>query len=95
MNDTNMNGSDETRRKRARFRSWHRGMREVDLILGTFADRNIMDLNATDLDQYERLLDVLDADLLRWVTGEAPVPQQYDTALFRAIVAQTASTALD
>ncbi len=75
----------DTRRRKARFRSWHRGMREVDLIMGGFADAAMADLNAEELAQYEALLDVPDADLLKWVTGEAPVPESFDTPLFRRI----------
>lgn len=79
----------DTRRRRARFRSWHRGMREVDLILGRFADARIGGLNAGELDQYEALLDIPDGDFLKWVTGEKSVPEAYDTPLFRSIRLQT------
>ncbi len=75
----------DTRRRRARFRSWHRGMREMDLILGRFADQNIDRLNGDELDQYEALLEIPDGDLLKWVTGEQPVPADIDTPLFRDI----------
>lgn len=75
----------ETRRRRARFRSWHRGMREADLILGQFADSHIETLNADELEQYEALLDVPDGDLVKWVTGEKPVPAAFDTPLFHII----------
>ena len=77
----------ETRRRKALFRSWHRGMRENDLILGRFADRRIDTLTAAELEQYEALLEVPDADLQKWVTGEKPVPAVYDTELFREISA--------
>jgi antitoxin CptB len=77
----------DTRRRRARFRSWHRGMREADLILGRFADGRIAALTEAELEQYEALLDMPDADLLKWVTGEQPVPAAYDTDLFRQISA--------
>jgi antitoxin CptB len=77
----------ETRRRKALFRSWHRGMRENDLILGRFADNRIDTLTATELEQYEALLEVPDADLLKWMTGEKPVPAAYDTELFREISA--------
>lgn len=77
----------DIRRKKARFRSWHRGMREADLIMGGFADAQIDGLSAAELDEYEALLDVPDADLVRWVTGELPVPARHDTPLFRRIEA--------
>ena len=87
MNATTTEHDIAARRRRARFRSWHRGMREADLILGGFADRHMGTLSEAELDAYEALLDIPDADLLRWVTGEAQVPAGADTALFRRIVA--------
>jgi antitoxin CptB len=75
MTGTNLSSAGlDARRAKALFRSWHRGMREVDLILGDFADAEIASLTDAELDQYEELLGVPDGDLLRWVTGERPVP---------------------
>ena len=55
-------GLDE-RRRRLLFRSWHRGTREADLIMGRFADAYIAELSGPELDQYEHLLDALEAHL--------------------------------
>lgn len=77
----------DTRRRKALFRSWHRGMRETDLILGRFADAHVHALTEAELEQYETLLQVPDTDLLKWVTGEKPVPAAYDSELFRQISA--------
>ena len=88
-----MSGSTRTsadldpRRRKILFRAWHRGMRENDLIMGGFADAHIADLDETELDEFERLIEVLDRDLLSWMTGEAPVPENYDTPLFRRLKA--------
>ena len=76
----------DARRRKLLFRSWHRGIREMDLVLGGFADAAIGDLNEAELDQYERLLEIQDADLLSWVTGEMPVPEVH-TALLKMIMA--------
>jgi antitoxin CptB len=84
---TGTNEELETRRRKALFRSWHRGMRETDLILGRFADARIHALTEAELEQYEALLEVPDTDLLKWVTGEKPAPAAYDTELFREISA--------
>jgi antitoxin CptB len=81
----------DARRRKALFRSWHRGMREVDLILGTFADAEIASLTGKEMDQYERLLDVPDADLLRWVTGERPIPETFQTTVMKRILASRRS----
>ena len=77
-------GMDE-RRRRLKFRAWHRGTREMDLILGRFADAVIADLDDQDLSEYERLMELPDPDLYAWVSGEQPVPVGYDTAFFRRL----------
>ncbi len=88
-----MSGSTRTsadldpRRRKILFRSWHRGMREMDLIMGRFADAEIAALSEEELDEFERLIEVIDRDLLSWITGEAAVPENYDTALFRKLKA--------
>lgn len=77
----------DTRRRKLLFRSWHRGMREMDLILGSFADANIDKLNDDELDHYEALLEITDKDLLSWIVGEHPVPAAVDHEVYRQIVA--------
>ena len=75
----------DTRHRRIIFRSWHRGMREMDLILGRFADSEIAKLSASDLDDYERTLEMPDNDVFCWITGEAIPPAAYDTPVLRKI----------
>jgi antitoxin CptB len=73
------------RRRRLRFRAWHRGMREMDLILGRFADSAIERLSLTEIEQFEALLQLPDREVLAWITGEADVDANFDTALFRRL----------
>jgi antitoxin CptB len=93
-----MTGSSRTtadlpiRRRKILFRSWHRGMREMDLILGQFADTHIDTLSSSELDQYEALMEALDRDLLKWVTGESAVPPEFDTPIFHKVVASRQQT---
>jgi antitoxin CptB len=75
----------DVRRRRLLFRSWHRGIREMDLILGHFADAAIAELSDAELTDYEQLLEMPDPDLYAWVTGERPVPPQYDTSVFKRL----------
>ncbi|MEQ1938559.1 succinate dehydrogenase assembly factor 2 [Mesorhizobium sp. CN5-321] len=75
------------RRKKLRFRSWHRGMREMDLILGPFADSTVDGLTGDELDQYERLLDIPDTEFFQYVTGESPVPKTLECPLLQRILA--------
>lgn len=72
-----MTGAPETaeiRLKRLRMRSWRRGMKEMDLILGGFADARLAGLAAPALDAYEALLNENDQDLYKWVSRAAPTP---------------------
>ncbi len=75
----------DVRRRQILYRSWHRGMREMDLIMGRFADAEIGTMSEAELDDFERLIEVPDRDLFRWITGEDEVPTNYDTPLFRRL----------
>lgn len=75
----------DVRRRQVLYRAWHRGMREMDLIMGRFADAEIGTLSDEDLAEFERLIEVVDRDLLAWITGEAETPENYDTPLFRRL----------
>ena len=73
------------RRRRLRFRCWHRGIREMDLVLGRFADAHLTSLSDSDLGELERWLDVPDQQIFSWVNGMEPVPPNYDTGLFQQL----------
>jgi antitoxin CptB len=66
------------RLSRLRYRSWRRGTREMDLLLGPFADRHLSAMNETELAAYERLLDESDTFLMSWLTGQAEPPAEMD-----------------
>jgi antitoxin CptB len=75
----------DPRRRRLLYQSWHRGIREMDLIMGRFAEAFIENLSTTELDELERLIEVPDQELLGWVTGEFAIPQDYNGPLFRRL----------
>ncbi|MBO0664456.1 succinate dehydrogenase assembly factor 2 [Jiella sp. MQZ9-1] len=75
----------DVRRRKALFRSWHRGIREMDLVLGQFADARIGTMSDNELTDYEHLMEAPDRDLFAWLTGESETPQNYDTPMFRQI----------
>ncbi|HEV2604139.1 MAG TPA: succinate dehydrogenase assembly factor 2 [Microvirga sp.] len=86
MSGTQRSSADlDSRRRRVLFRSWHRGLREMDLIMGRFADAEIGTMSDADLDEFERLIEVPDRDLFRWITGEDETPSNYDTAVFKRL----------
>jgi antitoxin CptB len=71
----------DVRRRRLLFRSWHTGIREVDLIMGPFADACLAGLSDADLDIYEKLLTVPSPVLMAWVMGKPAPAAEYDTVL--------------
>lgn len=77
----------DPRRRRILFRAWHRGIREMDLILGQFAEAEIASLTDAELDEFETIMREEDNDLVRWITGEKPLPERHATALFARIAA--------
>ncbi|MGB0497660.1 MAG: succinate dehydrogenase assembly factor 2 [Rubricella sp.] len=67
----------EIRLKRLRMRAWHRGTKEMDMILGPFSDTGMKDLDAGELDLFEELLTEYDQDLYAWFSGQRPRPEGY------------------
>lgn len=77
----------DDRRKKLKFRAWRRGFREIDLILGGFAEARLVDLDEAGLDAFEALLDAPDQDVYEWITEASAPPRAHDTptlALIRA-----------
>jgi antitoxin CptB len=75
----------DDRRKRLLFRCWHRGTREMDLILGRFADATIADLTDADLEQLEQLIEVPDPDLYAALSSDVLLAPEFRTQLFDRI----------
>jgi antitoxin CptB len=74
------------KRKQLLFRSWHRGTREVDLLLGKFAEAHIPGFDTAELELYDRFLNNSDPDIYNWLTGQEPVPPAEDTAVVRLLL---------
>jgi antitoxin CptB len=75
----------DARRRRLLYRSWHRGTREMDLIMGRFADAAIGELTEAEVGELEQLADVPDPELYAWLIGSRPVPGNHDVAVFRRL----------
>lgn len=67
----------ETRIKRLRFRAWHRGTQEADLLIGGFFDRYVESWNAVQIEWFERLMQEQDVDIMAWAIGTLPVPAEW------------------
>jgi antitoxin CptB len=68
----------ERRLRRLRIRSWRRGIREMDLVLGGFADRRLAELDVGALVAFESLLSENDHDLYQWIAGGGSIPQRFE-----------------
>lgn len=78
------NGLDE-RRKRLLYRAWHRGLREMDLVMGHFANHFIDRFDDAELAEFEQLVEMPDNDIFEWIVGRAEVPPEYDTEMLRRL----------
>jgi antitoxin CptB len=71
----------DERRRRILFRAWRRGTREMDLVMGRFADLHLPAMSESELAKFEALLDAPDPQVLAWITGEEAPPPEFDTPL--------------
>ncbi len=83
----------DVRRRRLLFRAWRRGVREMDLIIGRFADTTIDKFDDAGLDDFERLIEAPNSELYAWVVGSDAVPAAYDTAVLAQLRAFHATAA--
>ncbi len=75
----------DARRRRALFRSQHRGMKETDVLLGRFAEQSLAAMSDDELARFEAILEESDNDLLAWIMGRDPVPNDADQDLINII----------
>ena len=67
----------EPRLKRLRFRAWHRGTQEADLLIGGFFDRYAAGWNDDQIGWFETLMNEQDVDIMAWAIGALPIPEQW------------------
>jgi antitoxin CptB len=77
----------DPRRKRILFRAWHRGTREMDLLMGRYAEVAVDAMTDDELTTFEALIEVPDRDLFAWLTDKEEVASNYDTPIFQALKA--------
>ena len=71
----------DARRRKLKFRAWRRGFREMDLIMGSFADAHLESMSEEDLSEFDRLLATPDWEVFAWLVGQKPVPANFQSAL--------------
>lgn len=74
MDDAKIIEDLEKKRKRLIYRSWHRGTREMDLLMGSFADAHVTGFSESEISQYEEILGYSDPDLYNWISGREECP---------------------
>ena len=70
-------------RKRLSIRSWRRGTKELDLILGQFSDSNLNELKMSDLNLYEQLLSNDDHLIYNWLFSKEDSPKIFESLIKR------------
>jgi antitoxin CptB len=85
MVHVDLNEESEQRRRKLRYRAWHRGTREMDLVLGRFVDAELPRLTPAELAELEALLEAPDPELFAWILGQSAVPGPFDTPMFRRL----------
>ena len=75
------------RRKRLRYRAWHRGTKEMDLILGPYADAHTEAMDERNLNRLEALMNEEDPPLLKWIMGQEEPPETVDRAFLAEVIA--------
>jgi antitoxin CptB len=74
------------RKRRLSFRCWHRGTKELDLLMGPFADRYLAGMAPAQLDQLEHLMSTPDLDLYNWIAKREPVPDKEQCEVLELII---------
>lgn len=72
-----MSESNQDRIKRLKMRSWRRGTKEMDMVLGPYSDTELVALDEAQIVLYDAMLNENDHDLYQWVTGQVPTPDAY------------------
>lgn len=88
-----MEHSLEDRKKKLIFRSWHRGTKEMDILMGSFAKSHVMTFSGDEVNQYEELLGLSDPDLYNWYTKREEIPANLNNEVMQKFLAHKPSDA--
>ena len=75
----------EYRRRKLKFRAWHRGTKEMDFIFGSYADANLAQMTNEDMDVFSELLEAPDDLLYSWVSGSKETPPEFENDIMAAL----------
>lgn len=74
-------------RKKIRFRAWRRGFREMDLLMGSFADKFMESMQDEEVEEFERLLATPDWEVYAWIIGQKPIPDNHKSVVLDRLIA--------
>jgi len=77
----------DARRRKLKFRAWRRGFRELDLLIGSFADKYLDTYGEAELDQFEAILGLPDWEVFAWLIGQADVPDNHRSPVLDQLIA--------
>ena len=77
----------ERQRKKLMFQCHYRGTKELDLVLGSFADAHLADMTADELRILSAFLNEIDPDIYDWLSGRAPLPLRLQNQMTQRLVA--------
>ncbi|BAK67102.1 MULTISPECIES: succinate dehydrogenase assembly factor 2 [Sphingobium] len=77
--------TDESRLRRMKFRAWHRGTKEADLMIGGFFDTHAAGWNSDQIDWFEQILEEDDVDIMAWALGTLPCPPEFEGSMMQAM----------
>ena len=75
----------DTQLRRLRFRAWHRGTKEADLLVGGFFDRHAGTWDGAQIAWFEALIEEQDVDIMAWAMGAQAVPQRWRGPMMTAL----------
>lgn len=73
-------------RRKLKFRAWRRGFREMDLLMGTFADKHIAAMTDDELNDFEQLLATPDWEVYAWLIGQKPIPENHRSEVLDRLI---------
>lgn len=71
--------------RKLRYRAWHRGFREMDILMGGFADDYLDDMTEDELAEFESILNLPDQDVYEWITGRRPTPLECEGSVYKKL----------
>ena len=86
---------EDLERKRLLYRAMHRGFKEADIVIGSFAQDHLSALTEDQVRQFRELLEVPDQDLYAWIIGRLPVPDNYDNDVMGMLKTYNVSDAIN